>query len=354
MRRVAHAETMNGGSTLAAAPLHGGGVDVARRAFPDAPTPWLDLSTGVSPRAYPLPAFAPEVLTRLPDASAFEAAEAAAARAYGAPSTFSVVAGAGTQAFIDLLPRVFPGRRVATLGFCYAEHAARWRAAGAMVTEAQSLDELGTMDAAIVVNPNNPDGRITPPSDLLRLARRLRARGGLLVVDEAFADFAPELCVEPLLAEEPEAGENIVALRSFGKAYGLPGLRLGFALCAEARAAALRAAQGPWSVSGPALAAGARALQDVGWLNESRAFVDRSAQRLDALLEAAGFAPVGGTSLFRLVESVHAPRSFARLCAAGILTRRFTERPSWLRFGLPAGPQEFERLAEALGVKIDV
>lgn len=354
MRRVAHAETLNGGSTLAAAPLHGGGIDAARRAFPAAPSPWLDLSTGVNPHPYPLPAFAPEVLMRLPDAPAFKAAETAAARAYGAPSSLSVVAGAGTQAFIDLLPRVFPARRVATLGFCYAEHAARWRAAGAAVTEAQSLDELATMDAAIVVNPNNPDGHITPPADLLRLARRLRTRGGLLVIDEAFADFAPELCVEPLLAEEPESGENIVVLRSFGKAYGLPGLRLGFALCAEAWAAALRAAQGPWSVSGPALAAGARALDDADWRNEACALVDQSAGRLDALLAAAGFAPVGGTNLFQLVESVHAPRSFARLCAAGILTRRFAERPSWLRFGLPARPQDFERLAAALGVRNDV
>jgi cobalamin biosynthesis protein CobC len=193
MTRLAEIETLNGGASLAAAPMHGGGLDAARRAFPDAPSPWLDLSTGVNPRAYPLPAFAPEVLARLPDASAFEAAEAAAARAYGAPPGLIAVAGAGAQAFIDLLPRVFPAKRVATLGFCYAEHAARWRAAGALVTIAQSLDELAAMDVAIVVNPNNPDGRLTPPSDLLGLARRLGARGGLLIVDEAFVDFTPSL-----------------------------------------------------------------------------------------------------------------------------------------------------------------
>lgn len=139
MTQLAEIETLNGGSTLATPPTHGGGVDAARRAFPEAPSPWLDLSTGVNPRAYPLPAFPPEALTRLPDTSAFEAAEAAAARAYGAPESFGVVAGAGAQAFIDLLPRVFPARRVATLGFCYAEHAARWRAAGALVTIAEFL-----------------------------------------------------------------------------------------------------------------------------------------------------------------------------------------------------------------------
>jgi len=354
MTRLAEIERLHGGSTLAAPPPHGGGIDAARRAFPEAPSPWLDLSTGVNPRAYPLPAFAPEVSTRLPDDSAFEAAEAAAAQAYGAAPGCDVVAGAGAQAFIDLLPRVFPARRVATLGFCYAEHAARWRAAGAVVTIAESLDELAAMDVAVVVNPNNPDGRVTPPSDLLRLARRLRSRGGLLIVDEAFADFTPALCIEPLLAEEPAARENVVVLRSLGKAYGLPGLRLGFALCAPARAARLRAAQGPWSVSGPALAAGARALDDAAWLSAAGDFASQSAQRLDALLAAGGFATLGGTSLFRLVESVHTARSFARLCAEGILARRFDDRPSWLRFGLPAEPRDFERLAKALGVRIDV
>jgi cobalamin biosynthesis protein CobC len=143
-------------------------------------------------------------------------------------------------------------------------------------------------------------------------------------------------------------------LRSFGKAYGLPGLRLGFALCAPAHAARLRATQGPWSVSGPALAAAAIALQDAAWLHEARGFAAQSARRLDALLSAAGFGVVGGSSLFRLVESVHAARSFARLCSAGILTRRFDELPNWLRFGLPAGPRDFGRLAKALGVRIDV
>ncbi len=354
MTGLAEIETLNDGSTLDAGALHGGGVDAARRAFPEAPTPWLDLSTGVNPRVYPLPAFPAEALTRLPDVSAFEAAEAAAVHAYNAPPGFVAVAGAGAQAFIDLLPRVFPARRVATLGFCYAEHAARWRAAGAAVTITSSLEELESMDVAIVVNPNNPDGRVTQPADLLRLARRLRPRGGLLIVDEAFADFTPALCVEPLLARETEAAENVIILRSFGKAYGLPGLRLGFALCAPPRASALRASQGPWSVSGPALAAGARALQDTAWLRAAQELAERSAQRLDELLEAAGFFPLGGTSLFRLVERVHAARSFARLCAAGILTRRFVERPGWLRFGLPPEPQDFERLARALGARIDV
>ena len=213
---------------------HGGGLDAARRRFPSAPEPWIDLSTGVSPRAYPLPAIAPEAWTRLPDENALAVLEAAAAKAYRAPARIEVVAGAGTQAFIQCLPRLLPARRVATLGFTYAEHAASWRASGARASVAATLDELADFDVAIVVNPNNPDGRLVPPECLVELARRMAPRGGVLIVDEAFVDFTPEASVASA------AGGNLIVLRSFGKAYGLPGVRLGFALCEPtvARAAA--------------------------------------------------------------------------------------------------------------------
>jgi cobalamin biosynthetic protein CobC len=323
---------------------HGGGLDAARRRFPSAPEPWIDLSTGVSPRAYPLPTIPPESWTRLPDENAQAMLEAAAAKAYRAPARVDVVAGAGTQAFIQCLPRLFPARRVATLGFTYAEHAANWRASGARASVAATLDELADLDVAVVVNPNNPDGRRVPPEALIELARRMAPRGGRLIVDEAFVDLTPEASVAPA------AGGNLIVLRSFGKAYGLPGVRLGFALCEPIVAARLRAALGPWSVNGPALIVGAAALADLGWLEGSAASLEISARRLDALLEAAGFAIVGGTSLFRLAQHDEAAIWFTRLCQAGILTRRFDERPTWLRFGLPAAPEDWERLRAALGV----
>jgi cobalamin biosynthetic protein CobC len=327
---------------------HGGGLDAARRRFPSAPEPWIDLSTGVSPRAYPLPAIAPEAWTRLPDENALGVLEAAAATAYHAPARIEVVAGAGTQAFIQCLPRLLPARRVATLGFTYAEHAARWRASGARASVAATLDELADFAVAIVVNPNNPDGRLVPPECLVELARRMAPRGGALIVDEAFVDFTPEASVAPA------AGDNLIVLRSFGKAYGLPGVRLGFALCEPTVAARLRGALGPWSVSGPALVVGAAALADSAWLEGNAASLECSARRLDALLAAAGFAIIGGAGLFRLAEHDDAANWFERLCQAGILTRRFVERPKWLRFGLPATPQDWERLALALRLRPDV
>jgi len=322
---------------------HGGRLDAARRLYPDAPQPWIDLSTGVNPHAYPLPQLADEVFARLPDEDAFAALESAARRNYGVPAGVEIVAGAGTQAFIQLLPRVLPAKRVAALGFTYAEHAACWAASGAEVEVVETLDAVADADVAVIVNPNNPDGRLLEAEEILSAAGRMSQRGRLLIVDESFMDFTPERSVARFVNDTA-----LVVLRSFGKAYGLPGVRLGFALCSRARGARIRAALGPWAVSGPALAIGARALADDAWRASAAQERARDAARLDALLTRAGFQIVGGTTLFRLASHSQAPRWFTSLAARGVLTRAFAERPDWLRFGLPENDSAWSRLAEAL------
>lgn len=333
------------GTSLEERPIvHGGRLDRARRMFPEAPQPWIDLSTGVSPHPYPLPPFAPEAFTRLPDADALADLERIAARAYRVGEAAEVVAGAGAQAFIQLLPRLWPARRVAVLGLTYEEHAASWLASGASVERVSTLQEIEGADVAIVVNPNNPDGRLETPQQLLEAARRVATRGGLLIVDEAFIDL---LGASHSLA--PMAGEpGLVVLRSFGKAYGLPGLRLGFALCGSALAERLRRSLGPWSVSGPAIAIGATALEDDAWLAERAGELARSIARLDALLASAGFELVGGAHLFRLAAHGGASWWFSHLGRCGILTRPFHERPDWLRFGIPGAESDWRRLERAL------
>ncbi|MBI1980689.1 MAG: threonine-phosphate decarboxylase [Methylocystis sp.] len=336
---------MTAHSAIGAPPIvaHGGRLDAARRLYPDAPQPWIDLSTGVNPRAYPPPPLADEVFTRLPDDDAFAALDCAARRSYGAPAGVEIVAGGGAQAFIQLLPRVFPATRVAILGFTYAEHAVCWTASGAQVDVVETLDALADADVGVIVNPNNPDGRLLEPGEILSVANPMSQRGRLLIVDESFMDFTPERSVARL------ANNNaLVVLRSFGKAYGLPGVRLGFAICARARAAKLRAALGPWAVSGLALAIGARALADESWRANAAQASARGAARLDALLMRAGFQIVGGTNLFRLAAHPQAVRRFAHLASLGILTRAFAEKPHWLRFGLPGGDAAWARLAAAL------
>jgi cobalamin biosynthetic protein CobC len=280
----------------------------------------------------------------LPEENATTTLEAAARRAYGAPASAAVAAAPGTQALIGLLPLLFPAQRVGILDFTYSEHELCWRAAGAQVETVHSLDALAAFDLAVVVNPNNPDGRLVAPQDLLALASQMGAKGGRLIVDEAFVDLLPTgASVAPLL---PEAG--LIVLRSFGKAYGLAGLRLGFALAGPADAALIRRALGPWPVSGAAIEIGLRALGDDAWLSETRAQAHRDAARLDALLQAAGFQPAGGTPLFRWVTCNDAHGAFRALAERGMLVRAFESQPQALRFGVPADEETWRLLAGRL------
>jgi len=318
---------------------HGGGVDAAAAAFGVPRAEWLDLSTGINPVPYPAGPIDPAVLSHLPDAGLDAELRAAAAACYGAPDADHVVPAPGSQALIQWLPRLVPPGRVAVVGPTYAEHAACWSAGGHAVAEVADLDALpADTTVVVVVNPNNPDGRRVDPQALLALSRT-----SLVVADEAFADVAPEVS----LAANVGRG-NVVILRSAGKFFGLAGLRLGFALAGLTLAGSIRAALGPWAVSGPAAVIGAQALADAAWAARTRTRLADDATRLDALLAGAGLRIGGGTSLYRLIDDAHAQALYDHLGRAGILVRRFEERPTWLRFGLPGGESGFRRLAATL------
>lgn len=318
---------------------HGGDLDEARKLFPGAPEPWIDLSTGINPVAYPVPALPDTVLHRLPSRAEVAALEEIAARAYGVADPAMVVAAPGTQALINWLPRLRPPGRVAILAPTYAEHAQAWQTGGHEVVDTARLDEPA--DVVVVVNPNNPDGRVLSRPDLRAAAERLERNGGWLVVDEAFVDLEP---VRSLAADLPPTA---IALRSFGKAYGLAGLRLGFAVAHLPIAAALRTALGPWAVSGPAIAIGARALADDGWRHAAAMGRAADARRLDGLLAPVGRV-IGETCLFRLLETANAPALFDELGHCGIWVRRFQGAPHRLRFGLPGDDAAFQRLDGAV------
>ena len=245
------------------------------------------------------------------------------------------------------LPRVYslvkPGRAL-ILGPTYAEHHRAAALAGHEAVETGDFDALADADLAIVVNPNNPDGRVCSRTDLLGLAEVMRRKGGLLVVDEAFMDVGPR--EESLCGDVGEGG--IVVLRSFGKFFGLAGVRLGFAIASQDIARRLDAEFGPWAVSGAALEYGIRALGDAAWADAMRGRLAKEAARLDALLQSYGIAVDGGTSLFRHVTMPDAQGLFQALGQSGIIVRNFADRPNELRFGLPGGEAEWARLEQAL------
>ncbi len=316
---------------------HGGGLIAARAMFPMATAPWIDLSTGINPLPYPMPNLRPEVYHRLPEPEEVRRLEAVAARAYGVADPRMVVAAPGTQILISLLPRLLRQDAVAIVGPTYAEHAAAWAAGGSAVRIVDGINALSAERAMVLCNPNNPDGRRFQDAELARLAGWL----DLLVVDEAFADLE-----EAGLSLAPTLPANAVVLRSFGKTYGLAGLRLGFAIAAPALAQAIRTALGPWAVSGAAIEIGKAALADGDWLAKATWHGAINSQRLDVLLTKAGLRVIGGTRLFRLAQTGNAMTAFNRLGRAGILVRRFEAEPTWLRFGVPG--HAWDRIEAAL------
>jgi cobalamin biosynthesis protein CobC len=323
---------------------HGGSLDRARALFPDAPEPWIDLSTGINPHSYPLFDLPATALTRLPEPSRHRELAAIAARAYGAPSAGHIVATPGTQILLPLVYALRAPGRALILGPTYAEHARAAALCGHDAQEVTDFEDLAAADLAIVVNPNNPDGRVVSRTRLLDLAALLQGKGGLLVVDEAFMDVGP--CEESLCGDVGEGG--IVVLRSFGKFFGLAGVRLGFAVTAPDMAKQLDERLGPWSVAGPALEYGIAALGDAAWADVMRARLRKDAERLDALFSSFGFEVDGGTDLFRHLTTPLAQPLFKSLGSQGVLIRSFDGRPNVLRAGLPGSEEEWARLEAGL------
>ena len=319
--------------------VHGGEVDAFAEAYGIPREHWVDLSTGINPVAFPIPDLAADYWHRLPDSGLDGWLRDAAAAFYGVADPTHVVPTPGSQAAIQWLPRLVPESRVAVLGPTYREHIHCWSQAGHQVIEVGGLDEIpDRAEVLVCVNPNNPDGRRLEPEVMLA-----RAKGRLLVVDEAFADLTPEISLTGAVGSA-----DLLVLRSFGKFFGLAGLRLGFVLVGEPLATRFADAIGPWAVSGPAAAIGAVALANVAWARAARVRLTAGAGRLDGLLMRNGLAVAGGTGLFRLATYDRARELFEHLARAAILVRRFPDRPTWLRFGLPADDAGFERLACAL------
>lgn len=321
---------------------HGGNRTAAARRYGIAATDWLDLSTGISPWSWLDPQAPPpsrESWTRLPEEE--DGLHAAARTCYGAPA----LPVAGSQAALQALPLLRAPGRVGLFHPSYAEHAERWRGAGhTLVTLPSGLQHppLESLDVMVVVNPNNPDGRRYTRHTLLAWHERLQARGGWLVVDEAFVDAEPELSLA-----DCSTRPGLVVLRSLGKFFGLAGARVGFVLCEARLQTHLREHLGPWALAGPSREIACRALQDRLWQRDQRRRLHAASQLLRALLQRAGLQPDGACALFQWVRSERAEQLQGALAAQGILVRRYRD-PAGLRFGLPGPEADWQRLEAGL------
>ncbi|GGI54347.1 threonine-phosphate decarboxylase CobD [Oxalicibacterium solurbis] len=322
---------------------HGGNLDDAVRRYGRPREAWLDLSTGINPHSYPVPALAADVWHRLPetDVLLLQAAE----KYYGASPLLAV---AGTQAAIQALPRLRGPSRVTVPSIAYAEHAHHWKQNGHTVRElpyAELASVVDDCDVMVVCNPNNPTGESVAPAILRDWAKRLAARGGWLIVDEAFGDVTPELSIAALTASAASAEfPGLIVLRSIGKFFGLAGLRLGFVAAEADLLARLRDMLGPWTVSGPAQQIGTAALTDTAWQSQMCDRLREEGARLHALLASHGIA-ANGCALYQYWPEKHAADFADRMARHGIWIRQFTHG---VRLGLPPDEAGWQRLQHAL------
>lgn len=308
---------------------HGGQLEKARRLHPAAPQPWLDLSTGIAPWPYPVNPTTDQDWQRLPEPEALLALEEVAADYFGVEDPDQVVAVPGSDMALRLLARLIPAERVGLVGHSYSGYRKAWPHAEVMPFEGALKADL-----LICANPNNPDGAWIEK-------RHLQCRSNQRLVDEAFADADPRLSLLP-------DRSGAVVLRSFGKFFGLAGIRLGFVIADRPLAGDLRDQLGDWPISGPAIALARRAYADRNWQEAQRQRLNDASMRLKALLGEHGLAEACGTAQFQLAETSAAIGLFGHFCSQGILVRPFAERPMALRFGLPGSEVNWSRLTTAL------
>jgi cobalamin biosynthetic protein CobC len=319
---------------------HGGQLRAASMRYGIALSEWLDLSTGINPTPFVPPALPLDAWSRLPQEQ--DGLEQAAANYFGTQDLLPV---AGSQAAIQALPRLRSKCRVGVLHPGYAEHAQAWRSAGHEVSllSPDEIDgQLARLEVLVLMQPNNPTGVLFAIDRLQRWHAQLSARGGWLVVDEAFVEASntPSL----IMAEMPQ---GLIVLRSLGKFFGLAGARVGFAASHPDLLSSLHELLGPWCIAGPARHVARAALLDHDWQSDTSRRLQSGSVRLAQLLRDTGLAPAGGCALFRWVKTEHADSIHQQLAQTGIFTRYFAD-PHSLRFGLPGSETEWSRLEAAL------
>jgi threonine-phosphate decarboxylase len=205
-----------------------------------------------------------------------------------------------------------------------------------------TLGKRRDVGLVFLCNPNNPTGDSVPRQDVLRIAQRVREAGAMLVVDEAFADFAPHLSVAP------DVDEGLFVARSFTKFFAVPGLRLGCLITSEVER--VRAFQPSWSVNAVAAAVGISAAGDRAFAEATLTEVElRRQELLDALEELTEITAYPGSANFFLARG---PRTLPEdLARKGVLVRGCEPfrglGPGFFRIAV-RGAEENGRLVEAL------
>lgn len=153
--------------------------------------------------------------------------------------------------------------------------------------------------AAFFCNPNNPTGFLTDREKMRRLAERCEERGVFILVDEAFIELSDPA---QSLADLAPDMKGLVVMRSLTKSFGVPGLRLGFAVTNRELAEIMNRARIPWSISSIASAAAVHLLKNVEFLERSRQFVIKELEWMRGALRSIGLRPLRSSTNFMLID----------------------------------------------------
>lgn len=324
---------------------HGGRILAAAEKYHIAKEEWLDLSTGLNPCGWPVPDIPAEVWQSLPEDD--DGLQTAACEYYGCDACLPL---AGSQAAIQTLPTLRPYSKVGIISPTYAEHEYNWQQAGHDVIRLSLADaeqHIDSLDVLVVINPNNPTGKLITVEQLLDWQQRLSNRGGWLIIDEAFMDVTPDKSLVPSGIKP-----GLIILRSMGKFFGIAGIRCGFVISDNELLQRLAKKLGPWSLTGPTRYVAKQALSDEVWQIRTRNRLNESSTRLYKILSKAGLTPKGGSDLFQWLDHVHAKDIYEACAKKGILIRFFEKQTntslSSLRFGLPGNEEQWQQLNEVL------
>ncbi len=336
---------------------HGGNLEEALKHHNLSKEQWLDLSTGISPWAYPFKALPENVWRELPPSNN---ALLASAATYFNVSQNSITAASGSQIAIRLLPQLFHPSNVAIPSLGYQEHAASWQMANHQTVRYHSASNLmelinkKAVEHVVVINPNNPSGEKLNLNVLREIIAKVR---GVCIIDEAFIDLYDEggnttpLCSATKILNL-DGYRNLIVLRSVGKFFGLAGIRLGFAIGLHPSLTLLNSLLSPWSISHASQVIGIQALQDEQWQQQQRVTITQQQKAFQKILGTLFDNTLEQYSVTEagLFNTVFAAKTelkvlHSQLAAQGVWTRLGNEndQPSWLRFGLPKNTAQFEK-----------
>lgn len=327
---------------------HGGRILTAVEKYHIPENDWLDLSTGLNPNGWPVPQVPAQIWQSLPEDN--DGLQTVANQYYGCEYCLPV---AGSQAAIQMLPTLRTASKIGIISPTYAEHEYNWKQAGHDVIQITADDvekHVEQLDVLVVINPNNPTGKIIAVQQLLEWHQQLSMKGGWLIVDEAFMDVTPEKSLVPSGIKP-----GLIILCSMGKFFGIAGIRCGFVIADKALLKRLSSKLGPWTVTGPTRYIAKQALSDKAWQLKEIQDLNDSSERLHRVLSHYGLIPTGGTGLFQWLEHPKAKEIYEACAKQGMLIRLFEKQavnnrvtmPS-LRFGLPANEKQWDKLNNVL------